>query len=133
MIVVQVVIVSDLYTCAFVPACINPTLAMKYMSCSCEWGVGQSSDMCESHLEAFGRMEGLGLSNDYNKGPAYPFEIPRKMAESGSSLWTITLLSVSVVPSLHLLSRCRAARGALSSKTSTTRRPAGQAVISLAP
>ena len=65
------------------------------------------------------------------KRHADPFEVPRKMAESGSSLCTVTLFRESVVPSLHLFSRCRAAKGALSSKTSTTRRPASYTMHTL--
>ena len=69
-------------------------------------------------------LQSCGTDANNVGGLAHPFEVPRKMAESGSSLCTMTPLRASVVPSLHLFSRWRAARGALSSNTSITRRPA---------
>ena len=85
----------------------------------------ESTQMC-----AAAAKQSRGLTAGHG-GSSHPFEVPRKIAASGSSLWTITLLRASVVPSLHRFSRCRAARGALSSNTSITRRPAHDRVLSM--
>ena len=141
MIVMQVVIMPYLHTCALVPAiasmmlkevigrCLEKAVKRPHMvhvvslaTISTDEWMPHANHGCRCQCAY--ALQSYGTDANNIRGLAHPFEVPRKMAESGSSLCTMTPLRASVVPSLHLFSRWRAARGALSSNTSMTRRPA---------
>ena len=141
----QVVIMSYLHACTLVPAITymmldNWELAVAWIGLLrglawCMWYLStqypqmrgchmpQNTHRCRCQCAYV--LQSCNTDANNIRGLAHPFEVPRKMAESGSSLCTMTPLRASVVPSLHLFRRWRAARGALSSNTSITRRPGG--------